>query len=164
MPAPRPGAVRHEGGVRRHDPGVACRPALQIPGLVDFAVVRPLAAYLGRGRVHPDFAPTGRRENGVLDAERDRFLGPEPGVVERREERCEPVAGARAGGDPGEQGSHLTRVEQGTLVDRAGGLRCGVLAPPLGQRVVREDVLANREAQGNVQDAAIAFGGACGGG
>ncbi|MEV6569439.1 hypothetical protein [Streptomyces kronopolitis] len=45
---------------------------------MDFAVVQPLFADLGRCGVHPEFTPAGGGENGALDAECDRLLRASP--------------------------------------------------------------------------------------
>ncbi|MEU2545512.1 hypothetical protein ABZ618_08740 [Streptomyces roseolus] len=155
--------ARDESGVDGDSAVVAGCPALEAAGLVGLAVVGPVAADLGLCRVDAELAPAGRREDGVLAPQGDRLLRAKTGVVEGREEHGEPVAGAGAGGDPGEQGGHLVGVEEGALVDGAGGLRGGVLLLSLGHGVGPEDVLADGVAQSHVEDAAVPLGGAGGG-
>jgi hypothetical protein len=104
----RQGAAEEPGqfGVSGHDAGVALGPVLELPPLPQASVVGPFAARIWGGGAEVQFAPVlvlgwvlpllvfgvpyPGREDQVVGAEVDGFLGAEPGVVHHREERDQP--------------------------------------------------------------------------
>jgi len=93
-------------GMGGHDPSVSLGPVLELPPLPRAAVVSPFAARIRGSAVEVQLAPVLviqpvllllaalvphlRRQDDVVGAQVDGFLGTEPGVVHDREEGDEP--------------------------------------------------------------------------
>ena len=79
-----------------HDAAVSLGPMLELPHLALAAIVGPLPARVGRRAANVKLTPVViavsimRRQDHIVPAEVDRFLGTEPGVVHHREQGDQP--------------------------------------------------------------------------
>ena len=170
MVAEQPGQF----GVGRHDAGVALGPVLELPplsrdcrrrstrclrrGLRCAGAARPSPGRPAAPATAGCPRPRSGREDQIVLAEVDGFLGTEPGVVHDREEGDEPWPAGLLGTDRGQQCSRLAWVHDASPVHLAGYLgRCPFEYP---DRVRFQQAEFDRVVHGVGQDGAVPPGGA----